>query len=111
MHARFKLRRYQVLAARSQILADAAQRMVDELLHLADTQQSAELATLTGSYCMAIDEVRAGIRAGANLPPLLFKLEAIGREVASSLLALQQTVIRRTRDDLHRAEIRQSTSF
>jgi len=111
MHARFKLRRYQVLAARSQILADAAQRMVDELLYLAETQQSAELAALTGAYCTAIDSVRAGIRSGANLPPLLFKLEAIGREVAGVLLTLQQTAISRSGRDPGPAGIRQSTSF
>ena len=96
MHARVKLRRYQVLAERSQAMATAAHQMIDELLHLAETQQSVQLVTLTEVYRAAIDDVRHGIRVGANLPPLLFKLEAIGREVAAHLLSLQRNLIAET---------------
>jgi hypothetical protein len=96
MHARFKLRRYQVLAQRSQILAAAAERMIDDLLYLAETQQSAQLVTLTDAYRAAIDDVQQGIRVGANLPPRLFRLEALGRDVATLLTSLRQTLIDQT---------------
>lgn len=96
MHARVKLRRYQVLAERSQVMATAAHQMIDELLHLAETQQSVQLVALTEVYRAAIDDVRHGVRVGANLPPLLFKLESIGREVAAHLLSLQRNLIAET---------------
>jgi hypothetical protein len=96
MHARFKLRRYQILAERSQILAAAAQRTIDDLLYLAETQQSAQLAALTDAYRTAIDDVQHGVRVGANLPPRLFQLAAIGRDVAALLMSLQQALIDQT---------------
>lgn len=93
MHARFKLRRYIVLAERSQTLVAAAQLLVDDLFFLAEQQQSPELARLTAAYCNAIDDVKLGIRVGANLPPLLFRLEAIGREAATLLSGLRTALI------------------
>jgi hypothetical protein len=93
MHARFELRRHQVLTERSQALMQAAKGLVDELCQLADEHQSAKLSALIESYRRAIDDVQRGIRSGDNLPPLLFKLDAIGRDVAGLLAALQRILI------------------
>ena len=99
MHTRFKLRRYEVLAERSEALADAAERLVGDLLGFAERQQSAALSDLTTAYCRAIADVREAARTGAYLPPYLFQLEAIGRDVALALNVLQAKVLARAKEE------------
>ena len=93
MLTRFKLRRYEVLATRSLTLADAAQLMVDELMRLARDHQSPHLILITEAYRGAIADVQRGVRLGLDLPPLLFQLEAVGRDIAAELNGLRQALL------------------
>ncbi|WP_374654531.1 hypothetical protein [Dongia sp.] len=92
MHSRFQIRRYEVLAQRSAALATTAERVVGELLQLAREQDSAALVRLTDTYCGAIDAVRRAIVSGEDLAVSLYRMEAVGRDIATLLNALQQDV-------------------
>jgi hypothetical protein len=92
MHTRVKLRRNAVLAARSEKLAQAAERVIDDLKDFAVAGQAPHLAALSLAYGRAIAELRSAIQAGADLPPVLFQFEAIGRDIVTALADLQAAI-------------------
>ena len=89
MHTRLKLRRDAVLAARSELLAGAAERVIDDLRDFAAAGEAPHLAALAVAYGRAIDELRYAIRAGADLRAVLFQFEAVGRDIVAVLTDLQ----------------------
>jgi hypothetical protein len=95
MHTRLKLRRDAVLAARSEQLAAAAERAIDDLNDFAATGEAPHLSALALAYGRAIDDLRYAIRAGTALPPVLFQFEAIGRDIVAALADLQALIAAR----------------
>ncbi len=89
MHTRLKLRRDAVLAARSELLAGAAERVIDDLKDFAAVGEAPHLAALAVAYARAIDELRYAIRGGADLRAVLFQFEAVGRDIIAVLTDLQ----------------------
>jgi len=96
MHTRLKLRRNAVLAARSEKLAQAAERVIDDLKDFAAAGEAPHLAALSLAYGRAIDELRSAIHAGADLPQVLLQFEAIGRDIVTALADLQAIIARQT---------------
>ncbi len=89
MHTRLKQRREAILAARSEVLAGAAERVIDDLHDFAAVGDAPHLAALAVAYARAIADLRGAIRAGLALPPALLQFEAIGRDVVTALAELQ----------------------
>ncbi|WP_374384371.1 hypothetical protein [Dongia sp.] len=92
MHTRFKQRREGILAARSEVLALSAERLVGELHTFAALGDAPLLAALAVSYQVAIDNVRRAARTGAAMAPVLVQFESTGREVVAALMRLQATI-------------------
>lgn len=92
MHMRFKQRREEILAARSEFLALSAEQLVGELHTFAALGDAPLLAALAISYQVAIDNVRRAIRSGAAMAPVLQQFEASGREVVAALMRLQASI-------------------
>lgn len=83
-----------MLAARSEKLAGAAERVIDDLKDFAAAGEAPHLAALAIAYGRAIDELRYAIRAGADLRAVLFQFEAVGRDIVSVLNDLQAALAR-----------------
>ncbi|MDY0871371.1 hypothetical protein [Dongia rigui] len=89
------MRRNAVLAARSEQLAAAAERAIDDLNDFAVAGDAPHLSALAVAYSRAIDDLRYAIRAGTDLPPVLFQFEAIGRDIVAALADLQSLIAAR----------------